>query len=101
LALLAAHRGATSCCPSGSSGTSRAAGLIGAVERPAAWAVTPRARKSIRTFHAGPRRVKTAPRTRVDHRGVRPVRRKRRPPAAVDNPASGPNVLHGREGSPV
>jgi len=26
-------------------------------------------------------------RTRVAHRGGRPVRRKRRPPAAVDNPA--------------
>ena len=69
-----------------------------AVERPVPLAVTARARKSVRTIL-----LRTSPhQTRVDHRGGRSVRRKRRPTAAVDNPAlCHDDDLEYREGSPV
>src|SRR4051812_30565574 len=79
-----------------------------AVERPAHWAVIPGARKSERNIgatHASSQehsRPAPARRTRVPPRGGRSVRRKRRPPAAVDNPAPcHANILEQPEGSPV
>ena len=69
-----------------------------AVERPVPLAVTARARKSVRTILL----LRSPRQTRVAHRGGRPVRRKRRPTAAVDNPAlCHADVFEYRKGSPV